>query len=86
MVTLGVAPKFPLTVTELFALGFALALALDDAAGLAEQQPATARPPSKNKTMIARRRRMKTSMVVDVSVGPGGRLPAPRCPRVTCRR
>src|SRR6202050_407705 len=35
MVTLGVAPKFPLTVTELFALGFGLALALDQPAGVA---------------------------------------------------
>jgi len=66
IVTTGVAPNAPATETDEFELvALALELAAED--GFDEPQPARTRQASKGITVIARRRRMKTSVVVDVS-------------------
>src|SRR5205085_7602315 len=64
MVTLGAVPNDPVAVTE---PPLAPALADDDAAGLEEPQAARARQAIRGIAMSASKRRMKTSMVVDVS-------------------
>ena len=74
IVTTGVAPNAPATETDEFELvALALELAAED--GFDEPQPARTRQASKGITVIARRRRMKTSVVVDVSAF--GRWPEP---------
>jgi hypothetical protein len=59
-------PNTPATVTDAFAFEWAAALELELAPvledGFDEPQPATTRQASKGITVIARRRRMKTSM------------------------
>src|SRR5579859_7534784 len=79
ILTVGVAPNAPPTVTDEFAfelLVAALELELAELAGFADPQPAMTRQASRGITGIARRRRMKkTSNVVDGCVGPGGRPP-----------
>ena len=67
--TTGAVPNVPATVTDAFAFGLLAALELELALedGFDEPQPAMTRQASTGTTVIARRRRMKTSMVVDVS-------------------
>ena len=66
ILTTGVVPNAPATVTDAFAfelLAAALELELELALGFDEPQPAMTRQASKGITVIARRRRMKTLMV-----------------------
>src|ERR1700730_2993648 len=81
ILTTGVAPNAPATVTDAFAFELlAAALELELALGFDEPQPAMTRQASRGITVIARRRRMKkTSNVVGVRrsqptgcVDPGG--------------
>jgi hypothetical protein len=67
ILTAGVAPNAPATVTDAFAfelLAAALELELELALGFDEPQPTMTRQASKGITVIARTRRIKTSMVV----------------------
>jgi hypothetical protein len=59
MVTAGVAPNAPVTLTDAFAFELLAALELALALGFDEPQPAMARHATKGITVIARRRRMK---------------------------
>src|SRR6516164_4707296 len=79
MCTTGVVPNAPVTVTA--ALAYAVGLAAG--AGFDELQPAMTRQASRGRAMIARKRRMKTSMIVNVSAvsllcWPGGTTPGTR--------
>jgi hypothetical protein len=62
MATVGAVPKDPVAVTDEFAVEDD-----DDAVELDEPQPARTTPASRGTAMSARKRRMKTSRVVDVS-------------------
>jgi hypothetical protein len=63
MSTVGALPKDPVAVTD----EFALEDDDDDAVDFDEPQPARTTPASRGTAMSARKRRIKTSMVVDVS-------------------
>jgi hypothetical protein len=67
MVTVGVLPKDPLAVTDEFAVEEEDDEGDDDALDFDEPQPARTTQASRGTAMSARKRRMKTSMVVDVS-------------------
>jgi hypothetical protein len=67
MITVGVLPKDPLAVTDEFAVEEEDDEDDDDALDFDEPQPARTKQASRGTAMSARKRRMKTSMVVDVS-------------------
>jgi hypothetical protein len=67
MSTVGVLPKDPVAVTEEFAVAAEDEDDDDDALDFDDPQPARTTQASKGMAMSARKRRMKTSMVVDVS-------------------
>src|SRR5271165_1079659 len=67
MVTVGVLPKDPLAMTDEFAVEEEDDEDDDDALDFDEPQPARTTQASRGTAMSARKRRMKTSMVVDVS-------------------
>src|SRR5271166_5997576 len=66
-VTVGVLPKDPLAMTDEFAVEEEDDEDDDDALDFDEPQPARTTQASRGTAMSARKRRMKTSMVVDVS-------------------
>jgi hypothetical protein len=81
MVTFGVLSNAPVAVTAVFAPGEEAADEEDEAVDFDDPpQPARTTQASKGMAMSARKRRMKTSMMVDVSLvsllgRPSGRVP-----------
>jgi hypothetical protein len=80
IVTFGVLPNDPVAVTAEFAAEEDEDGEEDDAAGFDEPQPARTTQASRGTARSARKRRMKTSRVVDVSfasllVRTSGRVP-----------
>ena len=81
MFTVGVLPKDPVAVTDEFAVEEDDDDDDDDALDFDEPQPARTTQASRGTAMSARKRRMKTSMVVDVSFASllgGGTTERPR--------